>query len=99
MAPEVIDNNSFLSPYGTGCDIWSAGITAIELAEAGPPLAHVNPMRALLMIPSEDPPTLVETERWSPEFQDFLAKCLSKDADERPTAADLLQVQLKFNKK
>ncbi len=64
MAPEVIDNTSFPSPYGTEADIWSLGITAIELAEAGPPLAGVNPMRALLMIPSSDPPTLAEPERW-----------------------------------
>jgi serine/threonine protein kinase len=64
MAPEVIDNKSFLSPYDQAADIWSVGITAIELVEAGPPLGHVNPMRAILMIPSQDPPTLTEPANW-----------------------------------
>ena len=92
MSPEVIDNKSFPSPYHGAADIWSVGITAIELAEAGPPLANVNPMRALLMIPTDDPPTLVSPEQWSPEFVDFLSCCLAKDPDDRLSAEELLQV-------
>jgi hypothetical protein len=53
---------------------------------------EVNPMRALLMIPEEDPPKLVESATWSKEFNEFLTKCLSKDAAGRSSAAELLKV-------
>ncbi|TMW55791.1 hypothetical protein Poli38472_010673 [Pythium oligandrum] len=86
MAPEVIQE----SQYDGKADIWSLGITAIELAEGEPPLAQMHPMRAIFMIPSRPSPTLKNPSSYSSECHDFLAKCLQKDAQQRPSAADLL---------
>jgi serine/threonine protein kinase len=63
MAPEVI-NMDTSSPYDFKADIWSLGITAIELAEKNPPLVDMAPMRALCTIPYEPPPTLKQPEKW-----------------------------------
>ena len=89
MAPEVIQ----ASVYDTKADIWSEGITAIEMAEIVPPYANVHPMRALFMIPRDPPPTLKNKKMWSQNFQDFLSKCLTKDPQARFDAADLLKVR------
>lgn len=86
MAPEVIQETS----YDFKADIWSAGITAIELADGHPPLFNVHPMRAIFMIPMKPPPTVEEPSAWSDELNDFIASCLQKDPDQRPTAAALL---------
>jgi len=72
-------------------DIWSLGITAIEMAELKPPLSGIHPMRAIFMIPNKPSPTLSEESKWSKEFLDFLAQCLSKDIAQRPTASALLK--------
>lgn len=64
MAPEVVENKSLMSPYGTEVDIWSVGVTALEMAQAGPPMGDMNPMKALFMIPINDPPTLTNPENW-----------------------------------
>jgi serine/threonine protein kinase len=87
MAPEVILQNH----YDYRADIWSLGITAIELAEMLPPLSSVHPMRALFLIPNSPPPTLKEPQLWSQEFHDFVRQCLVKNPEERPTAKKLLQ--------
>jgi serine/threonine protein kinase len=87
MAPEVIKEVG----YDFKADIWSLGITAIEISEGKPPYANIHPMRAIFMIPSRPPPKLTEPERWSPEFNDFVAKCLTKDPSQRPSAAELLK--------
>jgi len=81
MAPEVVTEN-----YDQRADIWSLGITAIELAEGQPPLANVHPMRAIFMIPRSPPPTLTKPEDWSSNFNDFIAKMLVKNPEERPSA-------------
>jgi len=77
--------------YDVRCDVWSLGITAIELAEGEPPLADLHPMRALFQIPRNPPPTLTKPEQWSRDFSDFIAECLVKDLDQRPFAEELRQ--------
>lgn len=74
-------------------DIWSLGITAIEFAEKKPPFFDMVPMRALFIIATgtHDPPSLSDKNKWSPEFHDFISKCLVKDPSQRFTATQLLQ--------
>ncbi|KAG5185103.1 kinase-like domain-containing protein [Tribonema minus] len=81
MAPEVIQE----VPYDGRADVWSLGITAIEMAEGNPPLHKVHPMRAIFMIPSKPPPKLKEPDKWTAPFHDFLARCLVKAPEERAT--------------
>jgi serine/threonine protein kinase len=69
---------------------WSLGITAYELAIGEPPHAKLHSMRAAIKIPTSPPPTLPEPERFSPDFHSFLAACLVKDFEARPSAATLL---------
>ncbi|XP_077100295.1 myosin-IIIa isoform X2 [Siphateles boraxobius] len=92
MAPEVIACEQQLdSTYDERCDVWSLGITAIELGDGDPPLAELHPMRALFKIPRNPPPTLHQPELWSNDFNDFICKCLIKDFELRPNVFDLLQ--------
>uniref|UniRef100_A0AAQ5X7Q8 non-specific serine/threonine protein kinase n=1 Tax=Amphiprion ocellaris TaxID=80972 RepID=A0AAQ5X7Q8_AMPOC len=92
MAPEVVMcETSKDRPYDYKADIWSLGVTLIELAQVEPPNHEMNPMRVLLKIAKADPPTLMQPSRWSPEFSDFLKRCLDKNVDNRWTAPQLLQ--------
>eukprot|EP00049_Salpingoeca_infusionum_P027457 m.32495 g.32495 ORF g.32495 m.32495 type:complete len:827 (+) comp9526_c0_seq2:241-2721(+) len=92
MAPEVvICENIRDRPYTCSADIWSLGITLIELAETNPPYQDMHPMRVLFKIPKAMPPTLNEPHKWSADFSDFLMKCLMKDPSERPSAEELLK--------
>ncbi|XP_077574307.1 STE20-like serine/threonine-protein kinase [Stigmatopora nigra] len=92
MAPEVVMcETSKDRPYDYKADIWSLGVTLIELAQIEPPNHEMNPMRVLLKIAKADPPTLMQPSRWSPEFSDFLKRCLDKNVDNRWNAAQLLQ--------
>eukprot|EP00051_Salpingoeca_urceolata_P005131 m.70592 g.70592 ORF g.70592 m.70592 type:complete len:855 (-) comp14077_c0_seq3:55-2619(-) len=92
MAPEVvICENIRDRPYDSKVDVWSLGITLIELAEMSPPYHDMHPMRVLFKIPKAMPPTLNEPHKWSAEFSDFLTKCLFKDARERWTCEQLLE--------
>ncbi|XP_061628126.1 STE20-like kinase b [Phyllopteryx taeniolatus] len=92
MAPEVVMcETSKDRPYDYKADIWSLGVTLIELAQIEPPNHEMNPMRVLLKIAKSDPPTLMQPSRWSPEFNDFLKRCLDKNVDNRWSAAQLLQ--------
>lgn len=70
MAPEVIacEQNSNAT-YDNRSDLWSLGITAIEMAEAQPPLCHMHPMRALFLIPRNPPPRLTNSDDWSRRFR------------------------------
>lgn len=89
MAPEVIQE----AGYDHRADLWSLGITAIEMAEGKPPLSDTHPMRAMFMIPSNPPPTLKEPlgGKWSDSFHSFLGQCLVKAPDDRATAEQLLE--------
>ncbi|XP_038125898.1 STE20-like kinase b [Cyprinodon tularosa] len=92
MAPEVVMcETSKDRPYDYKADIWSLGVTLIELAQIEPPNHEMNPMRVLLKIAKSDPPTLMQPSRWSPEFSDFLKRCLDKNLDSRWSAPQLLQ--------
>lgn len=89
MAPELIKGMD----YGTGVDIWSLGIAAIEMAEGDPPYLDFPPLRALFLIATHGSPSLKEPEKWSDTFKDFLGRCLDQDSNKRATASDLLQVR------
>ncbi|KAJ3274129.1 hypothetical protein HDV01_003412 [Terramyces sp. JEL0728] len=91
MAPEVITSEQHGTSYDHKADIWSLGISAIEMAESTPPMFDTHPMRVLFMIPKLDPPQLKEKEKWSSDFHSFLKACLEKNPDNRPTAGDLLK--------
>ncbi|KZS21454.1 Neither inactivation nor afterpotential protein C [Daphnia magna] len=91
MAPEVIACEQQLDySYDMRCDVWSLGITAIELADGDPPLSELHPMRALFQIPRNPPPTLCKPGDWSAAFNDFIAVCLVKDFEQRPFSRALL---------
>ena len=60
-------------------DIWSLGITAIELAEGEPPYSNINPMRVLMEIPTNPPPKL--GDNYSKAFREFVEACLQKNPE------------------
>lgn len=85
MAPEVIQE----SLYDEKADIWSAGITGLELANGVPPYASEHPYRALFIIPQNDPPRL-EGSQFSRSCKEFISLCLRKNPADRPSADQLL---------
>ncbi|KAF5217087.1 hypothetical protein ECC02_010063 [Trypanosoma cruzi] len=86
MSPEAI----LELDYDEKADLWSLGITLIEMAEGAPPYIDTHPARALFMIPKVDPPTLHDKDRWSPQMALFLKRLLIKDYRLRPTATAML---------
>ncbi|XP_037136076.1 TRAF2 and NCK interacting kinase b isoform X4 [Syngnathus acus] len=91
MAPEVIacDENPDAT-YDFKSDLWSLGITAIEMAEGAPPLCDMHPMRALFLIPRNPAPRL-KSKKWSKKFQSFIESCLMKSHSQRPSTEQLLK--------
>ncbi|XP_066505904.1 mitogen-activated protein kinase kinase kinase kinase 4 isoform X2 [Hoplias malabaricus] len=91
MAPEVIacDENPEAT-YDYRSDLWSLGITALEMAEGSPPLCDMHPMRALFLIPRNSPPKL-KSKKWSKKFLTFVESCLVKNYLHRPGTDTLLR--------
>ncbi|KAM8732530.1 mitogen-activated protein kinase kinase kinase kinase 4 isoform 4-T4 [Acanthopagrus schlegelii] len=91
MAPEVIacDENPEAT-YDYRSDLWSLGITALEMAEGAPPLCDMHPMRALFLIPRNPPPKL-KSKKWSKRFLSFVDRCLVKNHLHRPATDTLLR--------
>uniref|UniRef100_A0A8C6Q6R3 non-specific serine/threonine protein kinase n=1 Tax=Nothobranchius furzeri TaxID=105023 RepID=A0A8C6Q6R3_NOTFU len=91
MAPEVIaceDNPK--ATYGCKSDLWSLGITAIEMAEGAPPLCDLHPMRALFLIPRNPPPRLGSKAKWTKKFHAFIECVLVKDHEQRYSTDQIL---------
>jgi serine/threonine protein kinase len=97
MSPEIIacETDKDMS-YDIKTDIWSLGITCIELAEKEPPHNELNPNRVLARIRKADSPFFKEPKKWSVNFKDFLTYCLSKKPEERYTSRQLLKVFFKY---
>ncbi|CAN0213372.1 unnamed protein product, partial [Ectocarpus fasciculatus] len=87
MAPEIIKGLE----YDGKVDVWSMGITALEMAEGEPPLLHEPPLRALLLISINPSPRLKDPNKWSRGFIHFLASSLDVEVEKRYTADQLLQ--------
>ena len=90
MAPEVIlamDEGQ----YDGKVDVWSLGITCIELAERKPPYFNMNAMSALYHIAQNESPSLSQVNEWSDAFRGFVSCCLQKNPCDRPTSSQMLQ--------
>lgn len=86
MSPEVL----LKSEYNKKTDIWSLGITAIEMAEGDPPYSEKPTVSVMFLIPKKPPQGLSEPSKWSVEFNNFVNRCLTIDSKRRPTAKELL---------
>ena len=87
MAPEVMQEIG----YDCVADIWSLGITALQMAEGKVPYMEMHPVRAMFMIIGKPPPSFSEPDKWSQEFIEFVSRCLVKNPQKRATASDLLK--------
>ena len=88
MAPEIIEELD--DGYNELADIWSVGITAMEMADGEPPRFNMHPSRAMFLISSQPAPALTKDGEWSQAFHHFVARCLDKDPRKRATVTELL---------
>ncbi|KAL4470114.1 hypothetical protein ABPG72_016651 [Tetrahymena utriculariae] len=86
MSPEVLTQNK----YNKKTDIWSLGITAIEMAEGNPPFSNFQAVSAMILIIKKPPQGLSDPTKWSQEFNRFVSRCLTINPDVRPTSEELL---------
>ena len=86
MSPEMLTR----ADYNKKTDIWSLGITAIEMAEGDPPYSNIHHVKVMFLIETHPPRGLTDPSQWSPEFNNFVKKCLTVDHKMRPTARELL---------
>lgn len=93
IAPEVLVEEA---GYDFKADIWSLGITAIELAEGKAPYSGLSSMKIIKTIISSDPPRLKDESKWSKPFKEFLCDCLVKETSKRLSATELLEKYAKF---
>jgi serine/threonine protein kinase len=89
MAPEVILKDN----YTNKVDIWSLGITTIEMGEGRPPNTDINSLQKLLELPLRPSPTFSQ-QLWSQDIKDFVAVCLIKEPEKRPSSTELLSVSI-----
>jgi p21-activated kinase 1 len=87
MAPELVTGAAYTSKV----DIWSLGILCLELADGEPPYLRETPTKVLFLISTREAPRLKNVAKWSDNFRSFTAHCLTKNSEQRPSAADLLQ--------
>jgi serine/threonine protein kinase len=90
MAPDVVFAHSHGRTYDESIDVWSLGVTAIELVEKRAPLSHLHPMTAVFQTPQVPPPRLRQPERYSQTFNDFIARAVVHDPAQRAPALQLL---------
>ena len=98
MPPEITDIHTLAltqvlmgEKYDGKADVWSVAITCIEMAEKLPPLHDVHPMRVIMCIPKNNPPTLTDEDKWSVDFKHFLRTCLVKTPVNRASATECLK--------
>ncbi|KAL9925896.1 STKc_myosinIII_N_like and MYSc_Myo21 domain-containing protein ninaC [Glossina fuscipes fuscipes] len=92
MAPEVVQAMEAREPEITSrADVWSLGITTIELTDGKPPFADMHPSRALFQIVRNPPPTLLRPTNWSQQINDFIAECLEKNPENRPMMVEMIE--------
>eukprot|EP00117_Sycon_ciliatum_P007630 scpid20349/ scgid0053/ Myosin-IIIb len=98
MAPEVIACEHYLeAEYDARCDVWSFGITLIELCDSRPPLHTVPVNEAIFKIPRASPPTVKQPTQWSTSLNDIISRCLVKNYEKRPSIQDLFDIDFMKN--
>lgn len=93
MAPEVMDQEV---GYDIKADMWSLGITAIEIAEGKVPHADLPSMKVIMMVLNSKSPSICQYDGWSQEFKAFVDDCLIKDPSKRLHSADIFTKHKKF---
>lgn len=94
MAPQVLDQEK--GGYCQKADMWSIGITAIEIAEGMVPNGDETEINIMMNILNKDPPELCRYEGWSKEFQAFVKDCLQYDPNVRIHSRDIFTKHKKF---